>query len=516
MEQATRAPNIPNVSGARPETFDTKTDIRTKSQNDYTPTPILEELVQASKIQPDLKSQREREEAGDAELFASMFQDRVIYDHSAGAWFLWRGHHWERDRLNELRKLVSNRLAAEYARAGADALAKGDKDEFKAFSDRARALLRRRRVESVLWWCQSQESLQLVGDEWDRDPMIIGVNNGVIDLQTGVRRDGNPREYLRAHSPVDWLGIDQPAPNWEKFIHDVFTGDEELVGFVQRLFGYCLTGSTAEHCLPILYGEGRNGKTTLLQALAQVFGEDLSHTTQADMLMNVKRDGAGPQPFVYALRGRHLVWATESQEGQRINAGLIKQLTGGDSITTRTLHEKPVTFKPTYKVMLLTNHKPHISAEDQAMWDRVLLIPFDLRFIDDPKAPNERKRNPRMLELLEAESAGILAWLVRGCLAWQQQGLCPPQMVKVATEEYRQEEDILAEFIADCLTTGPEMSARAKDLYKSYEQWAEDNGLEKSGKLSQITFGKRMKRRFGEPTRDNRSKIYHGVGVASV
>lgn len=473
--------------------------------------PILEELAQAARVQMDLKSYRDREQAGDAELFALMFQDRVVYDHSAGAWFLWRGNHWERDRSHEIRKLVANRLAAEYMRAGATAQETGDKDEAKAFIDRARALLRRSRVENVLWWCQSQESLKLVGDEWDRDPMALGVKNGVIDLHTGTRRDGTPGEYLQVYSPVDWLGIDQPAPHWEQFISDIFGGDAEMVAYIQRLFGYCLTGSTSEHCLPILYGEGRNGKSTLLQALALVFGSDLSHTTQADALMNIKRDGAGPQPFVYALRGRRLVWATESREGQRLNAGLIKQLTGGDSITTRTLHEKPVTFRPTHKVMLLTNHKPHISAEDQAMWDRVQLIEFDRRFVDEPKAPNESKRNPRILELLDAESAGILAWLVRGCLAWQKQGLCPPSKVRASTETYREEEDTIGEFISDCLIVGEGMTATSREIYRVYEQWAKDNGL--NDHLTQIQLGKKLKRRFGEPKRSNRERIYQGVGV---
>jgi putative DNA primase/helicase len=473
--------------------------------------PTLQELVEKSSVQPDLKSYREREQAGDAELFASMFQDRVVYDHSAGAWFIWRGNHWDRDRTGELRKLVSKHLAAEYLRAGANADEKGDRDEAKAFIDRARALHRRSHVENVLWWCQSQESLKLIGEEWDRDPMILGVNNGVIDLQTGARRDSSPREYLRAHAPTDWLGIDQPAPNWERFIREVFAEDEELVSFVQRLFGYCLTGSTSEHCLPILYGEGRNGKSTLLQALAHVLGDDLSHTTQADALMNVKRDGSGPQPFVYALRGRRLVWATESREGQRFNSGLIKQLTGGDSITTRTLNEKPVTFKPTHKVMLLTNHKPHISADDQAMWDRVQLIPFDRRFVDDPKAPHEYKRDPRILEQLETESAGILSWLVRGCLAWQKQGLCPPSRVRAATQAYREEEDTIGEFISDCLIVEEGMTATAREIYTAYQQWAQDNGIDRP--LTKISLGKNLQRRFGEPKVGNRDRTYHGVGV---
>jgi putative DNA primase/helicase len=475
---------------------------------------ILEELVQEAQVKTDLKLYLEREEAGDAELFASMFQKRVVFDNAAHAWFLWTGNHWKRDRVGEVRQLVITRLAAEYGRAGTNALERGSKDEHKAFRGREKALLTLRRIARVLELCESHPLLRLDGEEWDLDPMVLGVNNGVIDLQTGTYRAGSPGEYLRAHAPTDWLGIDQPAPQWDKFIREIFAGDEEMMGFIQRLAGYCITGTSSEHRLPILYAaDGRSGRTTMLETIAAVLGTDLSYATQADMLMNVKRDASGPQPFVYALRGKRLVWASESREGQQINAGLAKQLTGGDRITTRTHHQEAVTFKPTFTVMLLTNHRPHISADDQAMWDRVLLIEFNQRFIDDPKAPNEHKRNQDLPKILQAESAGILAWLVRGCLAWQQQGLCPPAKVLGATESYRDEEDTIQQFIDERCILGPGVEVKAGGLYKAYQTWTQEYGIRS---MSLTAFGPKIKKKIKQDSNfeKRRDGIYYlGIGL---
>lgn len=472
---------------------------------------LLDELMTDQAEEISLKEYREREQQGDGELTAARFRGRVVHDHSTGEWYLWSGNNYDPDRVGEVFNMLPNRIASEYAAAGQEALKAGNQDEARAFFNRVRRLLTKHYQEAVLSIAARQEGIRLAGDEWDRNPMVLGVNNGVIDLATGSHRTGQAGEYIRYHSPVDWLGLNQPAPRWEQFILEIFDGEAELANFMQRLLGYCLTGKTTEHRLPILWGEGRNGKSTLLQALAFVFGGELSHTTQADALMDFKRDGSSAQPFVYALRGRRLVWATESKENQRINAGLIKQLTGGDSITTRTLHSKPVTFNPTHKVFLLTNHKPGMSAEDQALWDRVLLIPFVNRFVDEPKRAGEYKRDPRLLETLQDEASGILAWLVRGCLQWQAEGLNPPAQVIAATEEYRTEEDTIADFIEECLHVGESAKGTVTQLYKRYKTWAQEAGQDHP--LGRKTFSRRLARRFGEPKKEGAGITFHGVEV---
>lgn len=446
-------------------------------------------------------------ENGDAELFAALYSNRVVYDHQAGEWNLWRGSFWERDRTREIYSCVFDGVANEYLEAAKHATDRTKRD----LTDRARYLLTKKRADSILYLASTKDAIKITGREWDADPLILGVNNGVIDLRTGEFRTGKPSEYIRSHAPADWQGLDTPCPTWEKALQDIFTDDADMSSFIHRLFGYAITGQTIEHILPIFWGEGRNGKSTILETLAAVLGADICMTTQADSLMETRRDGDAPQPFIYALRGKRLAWATESKEGQKINTGLIKQLTGGDSIRTRTLFQKDtLEFQPTHKVMLITNHKPHIPADDQAAWDRVTLIEFRTRFVDNPTAPNERAKDKNIKAKLLAESAGILAWLVRGCLEWQREGLNPPASVKDATQAYRDDEDTIGLFLEECCLTGAGYSAQSADLFKRYQVWAENYGLKP---MNMQAFGRRMVGKFGKPTRKGSGNFYDGIGL---
>jgi putative DNA primase/helicase len=280
--------------------------------------------------------------------------------------------------------------------------------------------------------------------------------------------------------------------------------------FIQRLFGYGITGQTTEHILPIMCGDGRNGKGTMMEVLGDILGSDLAISTQADAIMDVGKSGDGPKPFVYALRGKRLVWASESNEGRRINSGLVKQLTGGDRLNVRTLHSKPVEFHPTHKILLITNHKPHLSADDQALWDRVYLIAFNQRFIDRPQKANEHPRDKNLKAALLAEAPGILAWLVRGCLEWQRVGLLPPAEVLTQTEEYRAEEDTIGLFIDEKCYLSPDYKVRAAELYKAYQEWSKDSGL---SAMTGTLFGKRVKKRFDSTI--SHGTWYIGIGLES-
>lgn len=242
----------------------------------------------------------------------------------------------------------------------------------------------------------------------------------------------------------------------------MFKGDDELLRFVQRLLGCALAGLVHEHVLPIFWGSGRNGKGTLLEVVAGVLGPELAVPVPADALMEQRKGSDGPQPYLYALRGKRLAWASESNEGRRVDAALVKQLTGGDLLHVRTLHGKPVMFEPTHLLLLLTNHKPHLAADDPAVWERVLLVPFTERFVAEPGA-GEKQREAGLKEALLAEGAEILAWLVRGCMGWQMLGgLRPPAVVKAATAAYREEEDDLKPFLAERCVQRAECQIAAK------------------------------------------------------
>jgi putative DNA primase/helicase len=198
---------------------------------------------------------------------------------------------------------------------------------------------------------------------------------------------------------------------------------------------------------------------------------------RSEMLLDpgFTRSSAGPSPDIMALRGRRIVFASENEEHAKMSTSRVKWLTGGDEITARNPFDKfDVTFQPTHNLFLLTNHKPHVSADDFAFWERVLLITFNVAYVmRKPSAPNERPADPRLGQKLLAESDGILAWMVRGCLQWQERGLDPPPAVSAAVAQYRRDEDIIGDFIEECLLLAPDDQAGvpARDVYDVFAWW---------------------------------------------
>ncbi len=352
------------------------------------------------------------------------------------------------------------------------------------------------------------KGLGITGDEWDRAPMLLGCKNGVLELKTGTIRPGRPEDFIKTVSPVQWQGINEPASIWEKTILEIFDGNHAVILFVQRLLGYALTGLTTEHIFIIFWGIGRNGKGTLLEVLAYVLGE-LAGPVEAELLLKQKmaRHSGSPTPDLMALRGKRLVWSSETNDGRSFNIGKIKWLTGGDTIVGRSMFGKHQTsFQPTHTFFLLTNHKPHANASEYAFWQRTYLIPFLLSFIDNPQKPNERKKDGSLKDKLKAEASGILAWLVRGCLAWQKVGLDPPLEVKTATGAYKQEEDLIGQFIESECVLGPDEKITAGTLYGAYRGWTESMGLTP---ISGVRFGKEMQDRF--ESKPGRHRVYLGI-----
>lgn len=457
-----------------------------------------------------------RGETGDAEILARLFADKIAYDHAENAWYLFHKHFWTRDETGKVEKFVTDQLAAQYLFAAAERKRKNGEDAEKQVKElyaRANSLRYRNKIANVLDRARKQDALALRGDEWDKDAMLLAVANGVLNLRYRdfEFRDGAPRDYIRTTAPTLWQDLYAPAPRWEQFLQEIFAGDAEIIAFVQRLLGYGITGETSEHIFPVLYGEGRNGKDTLLETLKFVLG-DCAAPVQAEVLLASERNPNAATPHLYALRGKRLCWVNESNEGARLNTSQVKMLTGGGTIAARPLYGTPITFAPQYLLMLVTNHKPHANADDYALWKRLLLIPFTQAFVDSPRAENkhEHKRDAKLAETLRAEASGILAWLVRGCLDWQHDGLNPPASVTKATDDYQNEEDTLSEFIAACCMVKENAETKAAELYAAYRQWTADNGL---AAMSGTAFGKRMGKRFEKRTRGGGHIVYVGLGL---
>lgn len=471
--------------------------------------------------QNEIRTALAEDEDGDASIYIRIFRDRALYDHAGKSWYKWQEHFWELDKLDEYIRNIDAvihtylREQSFLFRAYQEQVRKGDDTEkiqffIDAISSRISKLHKRdRKIHVTELATKGRYTLGITGEEWDRHTWELGCSNGVVDLKTGDLRPGRPSDYIRTVAPVDYPGIDAKCPMWDKFIHSVFNGDRELISFVHRVLGYSLLGSAIEHILPILWGSGRNGKGTLLEVLGRVMG-DLAHKAESELLLKqrISRQAGAPNSSTSGLRGRRLVWCSEVGEGRVFDVARVKELVGGDTLSAREPYAKrAVEFKPSHTLFLLTNSKPHADASDYAFWQRVHLIPFEMAFVDDPKAPNEKKADKDLIEILYKERAGILAWLVRGCLEWQRNGLNPPDKVKAATAVYQKEEDIIGQWLYECCEEGL-FETRAKTLYANYKEWTEENGYYKQ---SNTAFGKYMREKFD--SRLSAGTIYIGVRV---
>jgi len=482
------------------------------------------------------------EEEGDARLYAHLFRGKCVYDHTEGMWYEWQGHHWERDECKHALLLASGPLASVYldtsahlAEEAAQAEKRLDPDLLKrskgddphaqhyewlkamtaALIGRAKALKKLKRAQAVLTYAQAY--LRITSREWDTHPWLLACRNGVLDLQTGELQPGKPEDYIKTAVPTEWNALDAPAPRWEQFLQEIFQEKPEqeceaLIAFLQRLLGYGITGSTANHVFSILYGEeGRNGKDTLLDLLKDVLGPLVGAVSNDLFVAQDKfRASGAPTPHLCDLQGKRLVWGSETRQGDKLNIAQIKLLSGGGEISTRQLHGRQYSFTPTHKLLLMTNYKPHADARDQAFWSRACLIEFGVRFVEHPHTSNERQADPHLKEKLKQERSGILAWVVRGCLAWQQQGLAIPPFIQLATEKYRDEEDKILQFLNECCVMRPEVSVKASLLYEAYKTWCEENQFGRG--MNATLFGNEISRRFEKKT-TKIGRFYLGIGL---
>jgi putative DNA primase/helicase len=336
--------------------------------------------------------------------------------------------------------------------------------------------------------------------EWDGDPWLLGVANGVVDLRTGKLRAGRPSDRITIHTNVSF-DPSARCPRWEQAVNEIFEGNTEDVGFIRRAVGYSLSGDTSEQCLFPCYGEGSNGKSTFLETLRDVFGgyaRNLPFSAfELKARSNIPND-------IATLPGRRFVTAIETGDSIRLNEARLKALTGCDTTTARLLHREFFEFRPVAKFWLAFNHKPRVADDSHGFWRRVRLVPFKRRF-------DEGQADTRLPDKLRAEAQGILAWAVRGCIAWQAEGLGVPPDVRAATQAYREESDPLSEFLDEECIIDARARVRVGDFWASYDLWARQDSRER-WPLDRRAFTQRMERRF-KKDRKGHDRDWYWLGL---
>lgn len=465
-------------------------------------------------------------ELGDGMLFARLHRGKLVHNNSMDSWMRWAGHHWEVDSRDRALASAENvvgaykREAAVVAKELGDVM--GDEDRKKEagklmdlknkLNARVKRLRERRGRANALHWAytSTEDPLNIKGDEVDQKPWLLPLPNGVLNLKTGELEDGRPEDYLLSAGRVEWQGIDAPAPIYEKTLLEIYSGNERLVEFVQRVVGMGLIGKVTQSVIIVFVGGGRNGKSMEVKLWSDILGT-LAGPIRSEMLLDQTRNisSTGPTPDVMALRGRRLAFASETDEGCKISPSRVKWFTGDDRLTGRNPHDKyPVEWDPTHTLFLLTNHKPHAPADDFAFWERMVLIPHQVSFVDrEPKTSNEVRADLLLPAKLRAELPGILAWMVKGCLQYQKIGLDPPPIVKKEIEEYRRDEDIIADFLDECCEVFAGAETGSTQLYNVFEAWWKINVSHRVPK--QKKFGTLMKKRY-ERVKDGTYK-YRGI-----
>jgi len=283
-------------------------------------------------------------------------------------------------------------------------------------------------------------------------------------------------------------------------------GDAELVAFLQRFLGHCLTGDISEQVWAFFWGKGANGKTTLLNVIAFILG-DYARDTPAETFLK-KDQGGGPSNDLARLRGARLITANEPPEGRAFDPGVLKKLSGQTTITARFLFHEAFEYMPEGKLIFCANKKLTIPDNSEAFWRRPLLVPFVRQF-------QEPGKDPKLPSKLAAETPGIFNWLIQGCLAWQREGLNPPTTIQEAVQEYRTDNDILAGFLEECCEMDPDLTVPVSSLYPAYKTHCENNQIRKP--LSQQKFNEDLNSRAGlkqdRLSDKSRTRIWRGIAL---
>nr|WP_244109046.1 phage/plasmid primase, P4 family [Burkholderia anthina] len=433
------------------------------------------------------KGYRARTEFGNAERMLDRYGAGLMYVPELEAWYVWTGVYWRRAVQVELEN-----MAKETIRALPDEI-----DELQTAEERIEffkfcaACQKAAMVSNMIRLAASDPRVVVPVTELDKHTHLLGVGNGAVNLRTGELLAPDKEHRITVVTPLSY-DPRAAAPLFEQTVRDVFFDDTEQIEFFQRLIGYALMGVPREDLLAIPYGMGSNGKSTVLGAIRSAFGTH-AKSASAETFLSAGAGGGGAagaaREDLLRLRGARFVYVSEPDEGSELREGLIKSMTGGDPIPARGMYAKAtVEIVPTWVAFMPTNHRPIVKGDDHAIWRRLMLVPFTRNFDRDPDVV----KDPARAERIAAELAGVLAWCVRGALAYQRQGLKPPKSVAAARDAYKADMDLLGEWMDERCRVDNGGAASNEDLWRSWRAFAEQRG-----ELRFIANSRALARRLG-------------------
>ena len=441
---------------------------------------------------------------GDVRLgweFATAFAERVRYCPDLESWLVWDDRRWAPDAVHAAERLMQN-LARDRLTA---AMTLGDAKTREAEARFWVQAMRRNRIEAALWAARSDPRLIVRLAALDADPWALNCCNGTLNLKTRELRTHNPADLITKLASTEYRP-DADQSEWLRFFERVLP-NPAVRSFLQEAVGYSATGLATEEVLFFGSGPTAGGKSTFVSAVGSALGDYAATANFATFL--AQRNKSGPRPDIVRLAGKRFVSSMETEEGAQLAGGLLKWITGQDQLCERSLYQTEVEFLPTFSLWLVSNFRPKAHDDNSALWRRLMLLPFEVSIPEAERDPNvkARLRDPTI------GGPAVLAWIIEGCLVWQKHGLQPPEPVKVATRQWRAENDPILDWLSERATLNSMASTAFKELNASYRQWAEESGLRP---ISGIKLGKRLQDHGcrKDPGAGNKC-IYAGISLKS-
>ncbi|MEH6556306.1 MAG: phage/plasmid primase, P4 family [Oceanicoccus sp.] len=417
--------------------------------------------------------------------FVNQFGEFLRYTAGRG-WMYFNGKHWERDEL-----LIRFNMTSSLCREVAENVSGEKRERIKSAKTR----------NAIVEITKANSAISIKEEVWDAIPSILNTPGGVVDLKNAVVRQNHSGDHCTQITSVTPDSVSPPT-RFLKFLNEVFEGDQEVINFMQRFLGYCLTGEISEQVLLFALGAGSNGKSTLLDLVMTIMGS-YAKKLPINVLTQSKHDRHPTE--LAQLVGVRLAISSEPEKGHQWAEARIKELTGDKTLTARFMRGDNFEFNLTQKHFIAGNYQPRLKGNDPAMARRMILIPFNAVFSGAQKDPGLPKK-------LDAESGSILSWMIEGAVEWYANGLKPPEKIIRASAEYMESQDDLAAWIEECCITGANCKQGSGDLYRNFTRWKDARN---EPVWSQTEWGKEMATKNFTKKKTGGKQQYAGIESVS-
>jgi P4 family phage/plasmid primase-like protien len=492
IEEIATQENLPQVSRSS----------RTQACRPSMPTPLQVPSLYACDARNGTQDSHPLTEKGNANRMFDLHGPGLRYIHDNRSWLTWKGGRWTWDTDGATVLTLALNLSSAIYNEGnnhpSDAIlfAKwGHKSESRHVASAAVKIL------------SYSAHIRLESTSLDANGFLVGLDKGrqVVDLRSGIVRNAVQSDYITKSMKVERLGDKAKATQWLRFLEQIFDSDKSLIDWIHRFCGYVLTGSTCEQILLFCYGNGANGKSVFIELLKYVLG-DYACVIAPETLADAKRRAGSATPELANLIGKRLAMCSETEENTGLAESFVKSLISGDSMPVRQLYAQQSQFTPTCKLIMAGNHKPVVRGNDNGIWRRIRLVPFNKTF-------TKKEKDPFLLDKLKEEAPHILAWMIDGCIKWQKEGLANiPLVIDQATNEYRNDQDIVNRWLGECTDRKADHEETTKDLYASYRAWCDANGMPP---VSSTVFGRRLREKGFTWRKSNSNNYWRGVELLS-